>query len=296
MEKMDRLSKKLLPSLSDYHAFGGRFEEKGTSNILWTIFAAFSTTAVSEIGDRSFFTAVLLSLRFDRWTVFWGVFTALLVQSCCSALFGGFITSLIPLQYQKVITCSFSCLLFGLFAYRHLAESYDEYLENQEKRLHSSSELLVSTSNIDLNDPSTAGFDTNRPTVTQTRPTKPRSMSRGLLSKLDSISSPRRLSTYPNRPAPVCADASQSDLLRIRSEELMDVQTYAPIDVGESPGDNSNEIPSSSFQQNANCTWLAAFWTAFALTYTAEIGDSSMIVTATLASTNNPFIVFLGMI
>ncbi len=55
---------------------------------------------VSELGDKTFFIAVILAMRYSRWLVFLAVLTALALMTVISVLFGQ-VVSLLPAMYIK---------------------------------------------------------------------------------------------------------------------------------------------------------------------------------------------------
>ena len=55
---------------------------------------------VSELGDKTFFIAVILAMRYSRWLVFLAVLAALALMTVISVLFGQ-VVSLLPAMYIK---------------------------------------------------------------------------------------------------------------------------------------------------------------------------------------------------
>ena len=55
---------------------------------------------VSELGDKTFFIAVILAMRYSRWLVFLAVLTALALMTVISVLFGQ-VVSLLPTIYIR---------------------------------------------------------------------------------------------------------------------------------------------------------------------------------------------------
>lgn len=55
---------------------------------------------VSELGDKTFFIAVILAMRYSRWLVFLAVLTALALMTVISVLFGQ-VVSLLPAIYIR---------------------------------------------------------------------------------------------------------------------------------------------------------------------------------------------------
>lgn len=266
----------------------GRWEE-----IVFTVGASFASTAVSEIGDRSFFTAVLLGLRYNRWIVFWGVFLALMVQSMTSSALGELFRYVTTAESGNAVALILSTVLFAVFSIRHLRESYYEWKENH--RALDPTEMMLAThadgtsgSGIDFNFSLLDTEEGNNNTIHDKKYSNTRAptvANRGVLSRLDTIS----------------ADSlSPRKIQRLSSSSLTDVVVPAPTHSAVSPIEEEDRFARTGsvdqFARPRDNHALRIFWTAFMLTYIAEIGDSSMIVTATLASTKDPIVVFLGAI
>lgn len=96
--------------------------------------ASLSVIIVSELGDKTFFIAAIMSMRHSRTTVFAGAIAALALMTVLSALLG-YATTVIP----RWLTYYVSCALFAIFGIKMLKEAYtmdaneaqDEYEEVQ---------------------------------------------------------------------------------------------------------------------------------------------------------------------
>jgi hypothetical protein len=55
---------------------------------------AFAIIVVAEIGDKSFFVAMILSMKYDKRAIFLGCMCALIIQAVISAAFGAFISQI----------------------------------------------------------------------------------------------------------------------------------------------------------------------------------------------------------
>lgn len=64
----------------------GKFDnaEKNTKNFIKGLFSSFSAIIATEIGDKTFFIAAVLSMRNDRMAVFGGAICALIVMTVLS--------------------------------------------------------------------------------------------------------------------------------------------------------------------------------------------------------------------
>lgn len=94
--------------------------------------ASFSVIIVSELGDKTFFIAAIMAMRYNRLTVLAGAMLALTVMTCLSVLFG-YATTVIP----RIYTYYVSTALFAIFGVRMLREglkmSADEGQEELEE-------------------------------------------------------------------------------------------------------------------------------------------------------------------
>ncbi|KAF8789593.1 Transmembrane protein 165 like protein [Argiope bruennichi] len=82
--------------------------------------AAISVIIVSELGDKTFFIAVVMAMKHPRVTVFLGAMSALTIMTILSACLG-FATTVIPRTYTHYI----STALFAIFGLKMLKEAYD---------------------------------------------------------------------------------------------------------------------------------------------------------------------------
>ncbi|XP_006898160.1 PREDICTED: transmembrane protein 165 [Elephantulus edwardii] len=110
-------------------------EDSATSTDLGFVHAfvaAISVIIVSELGDKTFFIAAIMAMRYNRLTVLAGAMLALGLMTCLSVLFG-YATTVIP----RVYTYYVSTALFAIFGIRMLREglkmSPDEGQEELEE-------------------------------------------------------------------------------------------------------------------------------------------------------------------
>lgn len=90
---------------------------------LWTSFiTSFSAIFVCEIGDKTFFLAMVMAMRYKKWVVFTGAYGALAIMTILSTIFGKVLTSLV----SKFITDLVVAGLFFFFGGKLLWEAYHE--------------------------------------------------------------------------------------------------------------------------------------------------------------------------
>ncbi|VDP04825.1 unnamed protein product [Soboliphyme baturini] len=86
----------------------------------WHAFvASISVIIVSELGDKTFFIAAILSMKHSRLIVFCGAMSALFLMTVLSSCFG-WATQIIPRMY----TFYFSTALFAFFGIKMLRDAY----------------------------------------------------------------------------------------------------------------------------------------------------------------------------
>lgn len=80
--------------------------------------ASISVILVSEIGDKTFFIAAIMSAQYSRIIIFTAAMSALAIMTAMSAAMGNITTAFIKVEYTKFI----SNILFILFGLRSLKE------------------------------------------------------------------------------------------------------------------------------------------------------------------------------
>ena len=89
---------------------------------LWTSFlTSFSAIFVCEIGDKTFFLAMVMAMRYKKWVVFTGAYGALAIMTILSAVFGKVLTTLVSKFLTDLITAG----LFFFFGGKLLWEAYN---------------------------------------------------------------------------------------------------------------------------------------------------------------------------
>uniref|UniRef100_A0A8C6Z495 GDT1 family protein n=2 Tax=Nothoprocta perdicaria TaxID=30464 RepID=A0A8C6Z495_NOTPE len=114
------------------HIVSEESPDKTNLGFIHAFVAAISVIIVSELGDKTFFIAAIMAMRYNRLTVLAGAMLALGLMTCLSVLFG-YATTVIP----RVYTYYVSTALFAIFGIRMLREglkmSPDEGQEELEE-------------------------------------------------------------------------------------------------------------------------------------------------------------------
>ncbi|KAI8508581.1 hypothetical protein Bbelb_136800 [Branchiostoma belcheri] len=103
----------------------GSYTKGANLGFIHAFIASLSVIIVSELGDKTFFIAAIMAMRYSRVTVFVGALGALAVMTILSALMG-FATMIIPRVYTYYISTG----LFVIFGLKMLKEGY--YMEEDE--------------------------------------------------------------------------------------------------------------------------------------------------------------------
>ncbi|XP_051169374.1 transmembrane protein 165 [Leptopilina boulardi] len=94
-------------------------EAQGNLGFLHAFVASLSVIVVSELGDKTFFIAAIMAMKYPRLTVFTGAIGALAFMTILSVVFG-YAATIIPRAYTYYI----STALFALFGLKMLRDSY----------------------------------------------------------------------------------------------------------------------------------------------------------------------------
>jgi len=131
---------------------GPSFDDpKSTSKFLKALFSSVSAILATEIGDKTFFIAAVLSMRNDRAAVFGGAILALIVMTILSTMMGLVLPSLLPRKYTHL----FGGALFLYFGVKLLFDSrsmeagaVSEELEEVEEELAERNKLAQKKSGM----------------------------------------------------------------------------------------------------------------------------------------------------
>ncbi|XP_023217807.1 transmembrane protein 165-like [Centruroides sculpturatus] len=126
------------------------------------LIASFSVIIVSELGDKTFFIAAIMAMRYSRVTVLLGAMSALTIMTILSACLG-FAITVIPRMYTHYI----STVLFVIFGLKMLKEGYDMSPNEGQEEYEEVQKSVSKQENEYENDPT--GSDIETGIVTPTR-------------------------------------------------------------------------------------------------------------------------------
>lgn len=90
---------------------------------VWSAFiASISSIIVSELGDKTFFIAAIMAMRYNRLAVFGGAAAALVIMTGISTAFGWIVPILIPPRVTQIIVT----VLFFFFGAKLLWDVYND--------------------------------------------------------------------------------------------------------------------------------------------------------------------------
>ena len=110
---------------------------KNAKDFLKGLFASFSAIIATEIGDKTFFIAAILSMKNDRMAVFGGAILALIIMTILSTMMGLVLPALVPKKYTHLIG-GILFLYFGVkltLESRGMEDKVSEELEEVEEEL-----------------------------------------------------------------------------------------------------------------------------------------------------------------
>lgn len=119
----------VMMSSADFETYVTQFTEEIPKNgsLLTGFTTSFLAILVSEIGDKTFFLAMIMALRYSHIIVFIGSYGALLVMTVLSTVFGKVATAWISPLFTNIIVT----ILFLYFGIKMLMDAR-EHEENEE--------------------------------------------------------------------------------------------------------------------------------------------------------------------
>ncbi|KAK4057292.1 GCR1-dependent translation factor 1 [Microbotryomycetes sp. JL221] len=227
---------------------------------------AISVIIVSEIGDKTFLIAAILSMRHPRMTIFAGSIAALALMSLLSSLLGTIVPTLLPKRW----TTAAAAVLFFVFGAKMLQEGLE--MESGEKaRERMEEEMREVQKEVEEAEEEIAGISS---TSTSTSGIK----SQGLPYSVSDLEEGQQQSSAPllNQDEPL------STTTRPRRNSLSTSKDAALSGIKE------------GVKNLAHLFFSPIFIQAFVLTFLAEWGDRSQITTIALAAAHNVWLVTFG--
>jgi putative Ca2+/H+ antiporter (TMEM165/GDT1 family) len=91
---------------------------------------SFSSIVVSELGDKTFFIAAIMAMRYNRIAVLSGALTALFIMTGISTAFG----SIVPIILPPMVTHIMITILFFFFGFKLLYDAYNDHGEESHEK------------------------------------------------------------------------------------------------------------------------------------------------------------------
>lgn len=110
----------------------------------WSAFtSAVCMILATEIGDKTFFIAAVLSMKHDRWAVFVGAISALVLMTILSTIMGLVLPTILPKSYTHIL----GGILFLYFGVKLILESQSMEIGKASEELEEVEEELLQGSN-----------------------------------------------------------------------------------------------------------------------------------------------------
>lgn len=103
----------------NYLEFINHAEDPNSHGLLTGFTTSFLTILVSEIGDKTFFLAMIMAMRYNKIIVFLGAYGALAIMTALSAVFGKVATSWLSPTVTNIVVA----VLFFYFGAKMIYES-----------------------------------------------------------------------------------------------------------------------------------------------------------------------------
>ncbi len=110
---------------------------KNTNDLVYSS-ASFSVILVSEVGDNTFFLALIMSMKHSRLSVYLGAMAANALMTILSVLLGNLVNLWLPKFYARII----SVILFTYFAWKMFQEAQRMSQDKANEELDEAKEKL----------------------------------------------------------------------------------------------------------------------------------------------------------
>jgi len=135
------LSVLVLSALADTAVESDANKPDSASNKKGTVFSAFaqsfSSIVVSELGDKTFFIAAIMAMRYNRLAVLCGALLALFLMTGISTAFGSIVPTLLPASVTHILIT----ILFFFFGGKLLYDAYSDDGEESNEQAEVEIEL-----------------------------------------------------------------------------------------------------------------------------------------------------------
>jgi len=270
--------------------FSSSSKEYSTS----TFVKAFSIIFFSELADRSFFTAAILSGQYNRYVVFLACFLALSIQMGISVTLGQVLLKFMSIRTAMTLS-SLLFILFGLMGLRDWKNMKDHDKSEFEETVNALKEKGLGDAKTDVD-----SGDQDRDIRAHLKDDIEVGVgdsSSGMMATSEANSS-----DSAEGRAQTSLDSSSSDYDNDHGEKTVLTATVSKVTPskhlqkvatrgGEGAGPASTSARNLSF---FHPTSLKIFFSCFSMVFLMEWGDRSQIATINLASSEAAFEVFLG--
>jgi len=243
-------------------------------NLKKGFWSGFSTSTMmiiaTEIGDKTFFIAAVLSMRNSRYSVFFGSVLALMCMTILSTMMGLILPSFLPKSYTHVI----AGILFFYFGIKLIYDSRS--MENKvSDELEEVEEELLSTRKKE-------DSEQNDHTPMSIPASKSSSLLRSDIESMAPDNSRSATPTTSNSTSAVEYGQSNPTSPNNNNNNNNNNNGHEELDTSSGANDKKKSATKSIFLQ------------AYILTFLAEWGDRSQIATIALAADRDPYGVTFG--
>lgn len=259
-------------------------------NFIDSFVKAISVMIVSELGDKTFFLAAILAMRYNKLTVFLGSISSLVLMTVVSALLGWGVTSLIP----KIYTFYASVVLMFFFGFKMFWDAWRmKPNEAEELQNEAESEINRRERRASARDPGDEPPPADGELPLSTIQNENAETGDNALPEPE-VKSPSRKVFAQFVSSVNCLKGQKFTLAP--TEDPAPPITSTPLGEAEcAANDGSQPKPPESSRFGKQCLKIfKVFVNSFGLIFLAEWGDRSQLATIVLASVNDVAGVILG--